>query len=75
MGPRSKPVVEERVMFTLVAAGNDLILRSGTGKELRRLTVSEATLRQFAVDDVAEDLQTSLAYEMKDEQGREDTRR
>lgn len=62
-------------MFTLVAAGNDLILRSGTGKELRRLTVSEATLRQFAIDDVAEDLQTSLAYEMKDEQGREDTRR
>lgn len=75
MGPRSKPVVEERVMFTLVAVGNDLVLRDGTGKEQRRLAVSEATLRSFKLDDVAADLMTSLVYEMKDEQGQEDTRR
>lgn len=74
MGPRSKPVVESRVMFSLVAEGNDLVLRDGTGKEERRLTVSEATLRRFKLDDVAADLKTTLVYEMKDEQGREDTR-
>lgn len=74
MGPRSKPVVEGRVMFSLAAEGNDLVLRDGTGKEERRLTVSEATLRRFKLDDVAADLKTTLVYEMKDEQGREDTR-
>lgn len=75
MGPKAKPVAESRVMFTLFAEGNDLVLRDGTGKEKRRLTVSAATLRLFTIEDVASDLETSLAYEMKDEQGQEDTRR
>lgn len=75
MGPKAKPAVESRVMFTLFAEGNDLVLRDGTGKEKRRLNVSAATIQLFGVEGVAADLETSLAYEMKDEQGQEDTRR
>ena len=75
MGPRVKAAPERRVMFSVVAEGNDLVLLNGDGTEERRLNVSEATLQLFAVEDVAADLKQNVAYEMKDEQGQEDLRR
>lgn len=75
MGPKARKPAERRVMFSVVAEGNDLVLLNGDGTEERRLNVSEATLQLFAVEDVAADLKQNVAYEMKDEQGQEDLRR
>lgn len=75
MGPRVKTAPERRVMFSVVAEGNDLVLLNGDGTEERRLSVSDPTVELFGVEGVAADLKTNLAYEMKDEQGQEDLRR
>lgn len=65
-----------KLMFAVTLEGTrDLVLRDGRGTEKRRLTLSDATLRQFSAEDVAEDLMTSVGYEMKSEQGSEDRRR
>lgn len=72
---RDKPV-ESRLMFAVTLEGTrDLVLRDGRGVEKRRLVLSDSTLRLAGVDGVAEDLMTTIGYEMKDEQGSEDLRR
>lgn len=76
MGPRAKKTTEPRLVFSLFAEGEDtLILRDARGTEKRRLVMSPATLARFTLDEVAEDLESTLAYDMKDQQGAEDTRR
>ncbi len=76
MGPRAKTAEQPRLLFALYAEGEDtLVLRNADGTEERRLTVSSATLRNFTLSEVAEDLKSTLAYDMKDQQGTEDTRR
>lgn len=73
MGPRSKPATERRVVFSVVLEGDrDVVLLDAKGKEERRVTLSDATLRQFTAEDVAMDLKQTLVYEMKDQQGSED---
>jgi hypothetical protein len=63
------------VLFSVALEGDrDLVLLNEDGREERRLTLSDLTLRQFSAEDVAGDLKTSLAYDMKDQQGSEDTR-
>jgi len=63
-------------MFAVTLEGTrDLVLRDGRGVEKRRLVLSDSTLRLAGVDGVAEDLMTTIGYEMKDEQGSEDLRR
>lgn len=72
---RDRPV-EGRLMFAVTLEGTrDLVLRDGRGVEKRRLVLSDSTLRLAGVNGVAEDLMTTIGYEMKDEQGSEDLRR
>lgn len=72
---RDRPV-EDRLMFAVTLEGTrDLVLRDGRGVEKRRLVLSDSTLRLAGVNGVAEDLMTTIGYEMKDEQGSEDLRR
>jgi hypothetical protein len=67
---------EGKLMFVVTLEGTrDLVLRDGRGVEKRRLVLSDSTLRNAGADGVAEDLMTSVGYEMKDEQGSEDQRR
>jgi hypothetical protein len=67
---------EGKLMFAVTLEGTrDLVLRDGRGVEKRRLVLSDSTLRNAGADGVAEDLMTSVGYEMKDEQGSEDQRR
>jgi hypothetical protein len=67
--------VESRLFFGLYVEGNSLVLRRADGTEERRVDVSDSTLQQFDIEDVATDLKATLSYEMKDQQGSEDIRR
>jgi len=63
-------------MFAVTLEGEgDLVLRDGRGVEQRRLSLSPATLSQVGAEGVAEDLMTTIGYEMKSDQGSEDLRR
>lgn len=67
---------EGKVMFSVVLENErELVLRNATGGEERRLVLSDTTLMTHGVMAVAADLMTSVGYDMKDEQGQEDTRR
>lgn len=67
--------MESRLFFGLYVEGNSLVLRRADGTEERRVDVSDSTLQQFDIEDVATDLKATLSYEMKDQQGSEDIRR